>query len=70
MQAPGKRRGEVKAEAVDVHILHPVAEAVHDHPPDDRMVGIECVAGAGVIGIPRPVFFKDVIRIVVDTAEA
>ena len=31
----------------------PVAQAVHDHAADDRMVGVERVAAAGVVGVAR-----------------
>ena len=31
-------RREVEAEAVDVHLLDPVAQAVEDQPADDRAV--------------------------------
>ena len=30
MQLPRQRGGQVEAEAVDVHLRHPVAQAVHD----------------------------------------
>ena len=41
-------RRQVEAEAVDVHLLDPVAQAVDDHPPDDRVVGVERVAACRV----------------------
>ena len=63
-------RREVEAEAVHVHLLDPVAQAVDDHAADDRMVGVERVAAAGVVGIPRPVALEDVVGRVVEPAEA
>jgi hypothetical protein len=63
-------RGEIEPEAVDVHRLHPVAEAVDDHPPHDRMVSVERVAGAGVVGVARAVVLEDVVGGVVQAAEA
>ena len=65
-----KNRRQVEAEAVDVHFFDPVAQAVHDHPPDDRMVGVERVAAAGVVGVARAAVFEDVVGRVVDAAEA
>src|SRR5262249_48966279 len=43
----GEDRRQVEAEAVDMHFLDPVAETVHDHPPNHRVVGIEGVPAAG-----------------------
>jgi hypothetical protein len=63
-------RGEIEAEAVHVHRLHPVAEAVHDHAADDRMVGVQGVAGAGVVGVARAVLLEDVVGGIVQAAEA
>ena len=66
----GQDRRQVEAEAVDVHLLDPVAQAVHDHPADDRMIGVERVAAAGVVGVTRAAVFEDVVGRVVDAAEA
>jgi hypothetical protein len=43
VELPGQGRGEVEAEAVDVHLLHPVAEGVHhelQHVGDGRVEGV------------------------------
>ena len=53
-----------------MHFLDPVAEAVHDHPPDDGMIRIQRVPAAGVIGIAGAVLLEDVIGGVVESAEA
>ena len=63
-------RRQVEPEAVDVHLLDPVAQAVHDHPADDRVVGVERVAAAGVVGVARAAVLEDVVGRVVDAAEA
>ena len=63
-------RREVEAEAVHVHLLDPVAEAVHDHASDDRVIGVERVAAAAVVGVPRAAVLEDVVREVVQPAEA
>jgi len=53
-----------------MHFLNPVAQAVHDHAADDRMICVERIAGASVVGISGPVLFQDVIRAVVHSPEA
>ena len=63
-------RREVEPEPVHVHLLHPVAEAVHDHPAHDRVIGVQRVARAGVVGVARAVFLEDVVRRVVEPSEA
>lgn len=45
----GKERGEVETKPVDMHLLRPMARAVHDHLAHVAVHGIECVAGAGEI---------------------
>ena len=59
-----ENRREIEAEPVDVHLGNPVAEAVLDHPADDRLVGVERVAAARVVGVLRPVVLKDVVELV------
>ena len=63
-------RRQVEAEAIHVHLFHPIAEAVHDHPADDGMIGVERVSRAAVIGVARAVLFENVVGAVVQTAEA
>lgn len=53
-----------------MHFLDPVAETIHYHPPNNRMIGIECIPAAGVVGVSSPALFEDVIGRVVDAAEA
>src|SRR6185436_108108 len=48
-----------------MHLFYPIAEAVHDHPPDDRMIAVEGVSSAAVIGVTRAIVFKNVIGTVV-----
>src|SRR5207247_9374969 len=61
---------KVEAEAVHMHLLEPIAQAVHDQPPNNRMVGIEGVSSAAEIGVARAVGFEDVIDRVVESAQA
>ena len=63
-------RRQIKAEAIDVHFLDPVAQAIDNHPPHDRMIGIQRVAAAGVVGVPRAAIFEHVVGRIVDPAEA
>ena len=37
VQLAGQRAGQIEAEAVDVHLVHPVAQAVHDQLQDARV---------------------------------
>ena len=43
--------GEVEAEAVDVALLHPVAQRVEHHPADDGVAQVEGVAAAGDVDV-------------------
>ena len=43
--------GEIEAETVDMHVDHPIAQAVHDELEGARMEEIEGVAGAGEIQV-------------------
>ena len=61
-------RREVEAEAVDVHLLDPVAEAVEDQPPDDRAVALERVAGPAEVGVGRAVVGVEQVVVVVGEA--
>ncbi len=64
-----ENRRQVEAKAVHVHGFDPVAETVDDQAADDRMIGVERVAGAAVIGVARPIFLKDVVGAVVQPTE-
>ena len=68
--AAREHRGEIEPEAIHVHRLDPVAKAVHDHPPDDRLVGVERVARARVVGVAGAVVLEDVVGHVVEPAKA
>src|SRR5207253_1169975 len=47
----------------------PIAEAVHDHPADDGMIGVQRISGAAVIGIACAVLVKNVVSAVVEATE-
>ena len=66
-----ERRREVEAEAVDVALVRPVAQRVHDQPQHARMHRVERVARAGEVHVvPRLVGHQPVVRRVVDPLEA
>src|SRR6516162_9017415 len=54
-----------------MHLGDPIAEAVNDHTPHDRLVCVQRIAGTAVICVLRAVFFvEDVIDFVCEAAEA
>ena len=70
VQLPGEGRREVEAEAVDVHLEHPVAQAVHEELERARVPHVEGVAAPGVVlVVARGVGDEPVVGGVVDAAE-
>ena len=70
MQLTSQRARQVEAEAVDVHLLHPVAQAVHDQLQHARAAHVQRVAAAGeVLVVARVVRQQPVVRRVVDAAQ-
>ena len=61
--------GQIKAEAVDVKGLDPVAQAVHNHAQHHRVGQVERVAGAGIVHIGPPPLGQTVIAAVVQPAK-
>src|SRR5262245_51811723 len=49
MRLAAERCCQIEAETVDMHLLDPVAQAVHDQLQDAGVAEIERVAGAGFI---------------------
>ena len=61
---------EVEAEAVDVHLGHPVAQRVHHELDRARVLHVERVARAGEVGVEaRVVRLEPIVRRVVDALE-
>ena len=52
-----------------MHLLDPITEAIHDHPADNRLIGVERISSAAVIGIARAVLVETVIGAVVQATE-
>ena len=70
VQLARERARQVEAEAVDVHLEDPVAQAVHDELQDARAAHVERVAGAGeVLVVARVVRQQPVVGAVVDAAQ-
>ena len=47
----GQRAHQVEAEAVDVHLVDPVAQRVEDHPQALGVLGVDGVAAAGDVPV-------------------
>ena len=67
---PGEGDGEVEPEAVDVHLGHPVAEAVHHQLQRVGMVHVEAVAGTGEVEVEPRVVGLPAVEAVVEALEA
>ena len=66
----GKRGGQIEAEAVDVHLSHPVAQGVHDELEDLRGTHEQGVARSRRVEVVAAIpIHEAVIRRVVDAAE-
>ena len=67
---PSERDAEVEAEAVDVELVHPVAQRIHDQLDHARMRRVDRVAAAGVVdAVARVVGHQAVVARVVDAAK-
>ena len=69
VQLPGERGREVEAEAVDVHLEHPVAKRVHEELQHARMHHVQRVAAAGEVEVVAAAVGEPVVGGVVDAAE-
>ncbi len=68
-RATSQCRRQVEPEAVDVHLLHPVAQRVRDHCEAARVPQVQRVATAGHV-LERPVVAQPVVGLVVQAAPA
>ena len=68
-RAPAERGRQVEAEAVDVHLLHPVAQRVHHQAQRLGAVDVERVAAAGVVHIQSRILAKAIVGGVVDAPQ-
>ena len=51
VQLAGQRAREIEAEPVDVHLEHPVPQAVHDELQHARAAHVQRVAAAGEVHV-------------------
>ena len=56
-----QHRGQIEAETVDVHLLDPVAQRIHDHLQRHVVAGVDAVAGAGVVGVVGRILAAEVV---------
>ena len=62
-----ERAGQIEAEPVDVHLLHPISKAVHNQLQYVRVAHVQGVAAAGVIHVIAQIAVdKPIVRAVVD----
>ena len=58
VQLAGQGAGQIEAEAVDVHLRDPIAQAVHNQLQHARVAHVERVAATGIVhvvaGVCRP----------------
>ena len=70
VQLPGQGGGQVEAEPIHMHFLHPVAQRIHNHLQRVGVPHIERVAGARVVHVMGfRIVDKPVVGVVVDAAE-
>jgi hypothetical protein len=62
----GEDGGEIKPEAIHMHLANPVPKAVDDHAADDGLVPVQRVARARIIRKFRFVAFKEIINVVLE----
>ena len=58
MQLAGEGGGEVEAEPVDVHLLDPVAQAVHEQLQHVGVPHVEGIAGPRVVHVEARVLLR------------
>jgi len=68
VERPRESGSQVEAEPVDVHLLHPVAQGVHDHLQHVGIRHVEGVSAPGVVGVV-PAIAQPVVARVADAAE-
>ena len=56
VELPGEGTGEIESKSVDVHLGHPIPQAIHDELQHPRMLHVQRVAAAGKIHVVAVVF--------------
>src|SRR5207302_8281003 len=67
MFVAGQHRSKIESKAVHMHLGDPISKTVANHPADDRKVGVECVARAGIVRILREIIRKKVIEAIIQS---
>src|ERR1700743_3014361 len=67
--APLEYWRQVEAKAVHMHLLHPVVQAVDDHPADDGMIHVQSVSRAAIIGLPSTGLLQNIVGAVFQPAK-
>ena len=53
-----------------MHLGYPIAQAILDQPAHDRLVGVQRVAAAGIVGVMRFVLLENVVKVIGQAAIA
>src|SRR5262245_18567885 len=53
-----------------MHFLRPVAQTIQDHSADNRVIHVECIAGAAVVCVAGSICFEHVVSAVVQSPKA
>ena len=62
--------GEIKTESVDMHVEHPITQAVHDQLQHAGVPHVQRVSGSGVVHVVAGIVGnQSVIDAIVDAAE-
>src|SRR5206468_2537067 len=65
MQFAGERGCKIEAEAINMHFLYPISQAVHDEAKNTWQLRVERISGACIVHIIPLVFRKAVIGCVI-----
>ena len=69
VELASQRTGEIEPKPIDMHLGHPISQAVHQHLQDSRMSHIKRIAATGEIGvIPSILVIQQVVARIVDPA--
>ena len=64
-----QHRCQVEAESVDMHLHHPITQAIDDEVAHHRIVGVHRVAAAGVVHVLAANGIENVVGRIIDAAE-
>src|SRR4029450_7676768 len=70
MKLSCERGRQIKAKSIDVHLEHPIAQAVHNQLKGARVSHIQRISAPGVIHVIATIVDQTIIRGVVDSSKA